>query len=93
MLERARQLGGIHLAKLFCLPVQKSATPLPLAELAIIKLLQSPIQLAYLQQLDILLIDELGMLLAKMSNEIQVFRKHSLKTNALTWNQHQVELI
>ena len=60
MSERAQELGGEHLHKLFCLPVREMASPVRLAELALVNLFRNPAQLLYLRQLQVLCIDELG---------------------------------
>jgi hypothetical protein len=60
MAKRADFLGGIHLHRLFCIPVNESASVQRLAELAIINLYKNPERLALLQRLDVLGSDELG---------------------------------
>ena len=64
---RANALGGIHMHRLFALPVKRSANPYRLAELAIDKLHRKS-QLKYLHVLrttDLLYIDECGQLSAQ----------------------------
>ena len=66
MSERAKQLGGKHLSKWFCIPVNERATPTRLAELAIARLVRNPQQLALIRSLDVLLLDEFGQISAEM---------------------------
>ncbi len=60
MLERAFQVGGIHLHKLLLLPVHEKGTVQHLAELALISIYKSPEAMLMLMTLDVLFINELG---------------------------------
>ena len=76
MCERARQLGGIHFAQLCKFPGCKSTNPCRLAELAIARLMRSAKHLEYIRSLDVLLIDELGQVSAKMLSALDIiFRR------------------
>jgi len=66
MSERAQELGGEHLHKLFCLPGRDPSSPARLAELALVNLYRNPTQLLYLRQLQVLCIDELGQIPSEM---------------------------
>jgi hypothetical protein len=66
--QRARELGGIHLHTLFKLPVGYARTETPVfeAEKALLRLVNDPIATAYLRSLDVLFIDEVGMISMEM---------------------------
>jgi len=60
MSERAQLLGGIHLHKVFNLPVREGTTVQRLAELALHSIYGNPELTALLLTLDVLFVDELG---------------------------------
>ena len=66
MSERSLQLGGEHLAKLLCIPVNERATPCRIAELALVQLHRNPRKLEFLKQLDVLCADECGPISAEL---------------------------
>lgn len=59
MCNRALQLGGIHVHKLFNLPTER-LTPHRRAELAIIKLMKCPKRIEFLRSIDVIFFDEMG---------------------------------
>ncbi len=65
MSERALQLGGIHINKMFCIPVCEGTTVSRIAEIAITNLARKPKRLGFLRQMDVLAIDELGQVSAE----------------------------
>ena len=65
MSERALELGGIHIAQLFCIPVN-DATYERKAEMALAKLLRKPALMHLLKTIDILVLDEVGQVSSKM---------------------------
>ena len=65
MLVQAKQLGGIHMSSLFCIPVNEYACPQHLVEMALMKLF-------YLRQIDILYFDELGLLSDKIMSTLDI---------------------
>jgi DNA replication protein DnaC/predicted GIY-YIG superfamily endonuclease len=76
MSVRAKQLGGRHLSYMLCIPVKEYATPQRLAELALMRLFRMPKLLALLRQIDVLLIDEFGLMSARMLLVIDIiFRR------------------
>jgi predicted GIY-YIG superfamily endonuclease len=73
MAVRARQLAGSdYISRMFCIPVHDKASVARLAELALGKLFRMPKQMAYLRQLDILLIDEFGLVSAKLLSVMDI---------------------
>jgi predicted GIY-YIG superfamily endonuclease len=72
MAVRAKQLGHEHLCRLFCIPVNENASVARLAELALIHLFRLPKRVAYLRQLDILGLDEFGILPVRMLAVIDI---------------------
>lgn len=62
--QRARELGGIHIHVLFSLRPSGaiSVTSLTMAENALMALVRNPTRTAILRKLDVLMIDELGMI-------------------------------
>lgn len=62
MAARAKQLGHEHVARIFCIPVNEKASVARLAELALIQIFRTPKQATYLRELDVLAIDEFGVL-------------------------------
>jgi hypothetical protein len=76
MSVRAKQLGGRHLSHLLCIPVKEYATPQRLAELAIMKLFRMPKLMAFLRQVDVMGLDEFGLVSDKeFSIADTVFRR------------------
>jgi predicted GIY-YIG superfamily endonuclease/DNA replication protein DnaC len=75
MSDRSIQLGGEHLSKLFCIPVNEGLTPCRIAELAYIRLLRKPKAVAYLLQIDLLVIDELGTLAAETISILDIIMR------------------
>ena len=59
MCNRALQLGGVHVHKLFLLPTER-LTPHRRSELAIIKLMKSPKRIEFIRSIDVLFFDEMG---------------------------------
>ena len=59
MCNCALQLGGIHIHKLFNLPIER-LTPHRREELAIIKLMKYPKRIEFLRSIDVIFFDEMG---------------------------------
>ena len=66
MAQRAVHLEGIHLHKLFYLPVNKRLNIHRVAETAIQSLFQHPVTLSILKMVDVLFLDEIGQISADM---------------------------
>jgi hypothetical protein len=68
--ERARSLGGEHIHLLFCMPTVKQVTEsVPVtAEKCLLNLSASPVKMAYLKRLDVLVVEEIGLLPASLLN-------------------------
>jgi hypothetical protein len=64
MAERALSLGGVHLHKLFHIPLNQNVTVQRLAEQAVVKILRYPTTLGFLCRVDIICIDEIGQISA-----------------------------
>ena len=82
--QRARELGGLHLHQLFCLQVREGVTDNTdlQSESSVMKLILSdPLKKEYLRKIDILFIDEIGLLnkqtLATIDNILKTIRKSS----------------
>jgi adenylate kinase len=72
MSVQAKQLGGVHVSSLFCIPVNEYASPQRLAEMALMKLFRRPKLMAYLRQMDVLYFDELGLLSDKIMSMLDI---------------------
>ena len=72
MSVQAKQLGGIHVSSLFCIPVNKYACPQHLAEMALMKLFWMPKLMAYLRQIDVFYFDKLGLLSEKTMSTLDI---------------------
>ena len=87
MSQRAIQIGGVHLHKLFCIPVNKKLSLHVLAENAIATLLRNPIKLHLLRQLNILFLDEIGQIstefLALLDKILQFIRGNNIYMGGL----------
>ena len=81
MSERALLLGGIHLHKLFELPVHDTASVHRLAELALLRLYKNTQALYVLQTLDVLFIDELGQLSAQLISCLDIILRRVRNSN------------
>ena len=64
--QRAVHLGGLHLHKLFYIPVNKRLTLHRVAEASIQSLFQHPVTLTILQMVDVLFLDEVGQISSEM---------------------------
>ena len=83
--QRARELGGVHLHELFCLqPFEHTNVVTDLqSEKSVLRLiLDNPLKLEYLRRLDVLFIDEIGLLSREMfaiiDNVLKTIRKSSV---------------
>jgi len=89
MSVRAKQLGGVHVSSLFCIPVNEYASPQRLAEMALMKLFRRPKLMAYLRQMDVLYFDELGLLSDKIMSTLDIIfrriRDSSLFMGGVHW--------
>ena len=72
MAERARQLGGMHIALLFLIPGVSIKDPYTLAQKAIRRLLNNRKHFELLRSLDVLLLDELGQVSADYLSTIDI---------------------
>ena len=72
MAERALSLGGVHLHKLFRIPVNQNGTVQRLAEQAVVTLLKDPKSLGFLCQLDVLCLDEIGQISSEMLSVLDI---------------------
>jgi predicted GIY-YIG superfamily endonuclease len=81
MAERALVLGGIHLHMLFEIPVNESATPHRIAELALLSLYKKPMALYILQTIDVLCIDELGQVSAQFISVLDIIMRRVRNSN------------
>ena len=66
MAQHAVHLGGVHLHKLFRLPVNRHMNLHKLAEAALQALIQNPLSLKILKMIDVLFLDEIGQISAEM---------------------------
>ena len=66
--ERARRLGGEHIHLLFSMPVldDKRYSISTMAETTLFQLVRSPVRMAALQRIDVLMIEEIGLVSAEM---------------------------
>ena len=67
-----RTWGGAHIHKIFLIPVNEGATVVRLAELALANLYRNPKEMALLQQLDILFLDENGQVSAQLMSVMDI---------------------
>lgn len=81
--KRARQIGGIHYHKLFCLPIGNNLSVHRRAELAIMKLLKNPRQLNILLSLDVLVCDELSQISAEFFTTIDMILRKVRDSNII----------
>ena len=66
MAQRAVHLGGVHIHKLFYLPVNKRLNLHRMAETALQSLMQNPVSLNILKMVDVLFLDEVGQISSEM---------------------------
>ncbi|XP_047741131.1 uncharacterized protein LOC125179393 [Hyalella azteca] len=81
--ERAQVLGGEHLHMLFCLPVSKSSlqSVAIIAEKCLGNLVRSPRKLAHLKRIDVLVIEEIGLIPGYLFNILDVVLRRIKSTN------------
>ncbi len=82
MSERSIELGGIHLSKLFCIPTERNKSPSLISEKAVLNLLKNPKQLAMLQKLEVLAIDEFGQVSAELLSVLDIILR-TIRNNSL----------
>jgi hypothetical protein len=75
MAERAQSLGGEHLNRVFCIPVNNQCNTSRLAELALIRMEKHPKRLEFLKTLDVLHFDEFGQLSAELLSVMDVIMR------------------
>ena len=75
MAERSLVLGGIHLHKLFEIPVHESAMPHCMVELVLLRLYKNSLALYILQTIDVLFVDELGQLSAQLISVLDIIMR------------------
>ena len=78
---RAVHLGGLHLHKLFSLPVKDQASIHRLAELAITRLISKPKLLRVLQMVQVLFLDELGQVSSEMLAVLDIILRKVRNSN------------
>ena len=80
---RANAFGGIHLHRLFCLPTKNTCNPRRLAELAIdrIRKKSNVVLLHCLLTMDVLVVDECGMLSAEQFSMIDLILRKLRRVN------------
>ncbi len=66
MAQRAIHLGGIHLHKLFILPVKHTLNVHAMAETSLQALMRNPVTLDILKMVDVLCLDEIGQISSQM---------------------------
>ena len=66
MAQRAIHLGGLHLHKLFILPVKQSHNVHAMAESSLQALMRNPVTLNVLKAVDVLCLDEIGQISSQM---------------------------
>ena len=81
MAERAVHIGGIHIHKLFNIPVKQNASVSRVAELSIVSLKRHPEKLQILQMMDILFFDEIGQLSANMLSCLDIILRRVRDNN------------
>jgi predicted GIY-YIG superfamily endonuclease len=76
--ERARRLGGEHIHLLFGLPVLDTQrhTISGMAEATLFRLVRSPVRLAALQRIDVLCIEEIGLVSAEIFAVMDLVLRH-----------------
>ena len=82
--ERARRLGGEHLHLFFGIPAQTSrcSTMRALAEITLFRLAKNPVRLAGLQRLDVLFIEEVGLISAQLFAVMDIVLRHVRDSSA-----------
>jgi predicted GIY-YIG superfamily endonuclease len=70
--DRAFMLGGMHIHKLFKLPVRDGGSPHRLAELAVISLQKKPEFFQFLRRLDVMFVDECGQVSAELLSVLDI---------------------
>jgi hypothetical protein len=93
MSVRAKQLGGRHLSFLFCIPVNEYATPQRLAEIALIRLYRMPKLLALLRQTDVLFIDELGLVSARLLSVLDIILRRIRNSSLFMGGVHVISTL
>ena len=66
MAQRAVHLGGLHIHKLFYLPVSRHMNLHKMAEGSLLSLVQNPVALNILKMVDVLFLDEVGQISSEM---------------------------
>ena len=64
--EKAASLGGTHIHRLMPIPVNDRGSTRRIAERTICKLHKQPIQLAFLKQIDVVLVEDIGMISSEL---------------------------
>ena len=77
------QIGGTHWHKLFILQSEKNLTPHRLAELSIIKLLQSPKEPGLIKTINVIFSDEIGQISAEMLATFDIISRRIRDSNLL----------
>jgi GIY-YIG catalytic domain len=77
MAERAQQLGVLHVAELFCIPVIRGGTPSRIAETALARIYQTPWKYQLLKTIDVLGFDEFGAVPAELISVMDIILRRS----------------
>ena len=81
MAQRAVHLGGIHLHKLFLLPVNKRLNLHRVAETALQSLFRHPVTLTVLKMVDVIFLDEVGQISAEMLSSLDLILRRIRNNN------------
>ena len=81
MAQRAVHLGGIHLHKLFYLPVNNRLNLHRVAETALQSSFQHPVELTILKMVDVLFLDEIGQISAEMLSSLDMILRKIRNNN------------
>ena len=81
MAQRAVHLGGIHLHKLFYLPVKNNMNIHRIAETSLQSLLRHPVTLSILKMVDVLFLDEVGQISCEMLSCLDIILRRIRNNN------------
>ena len=81
MSQRAVHLGGLHLHKIFYLPVKKNINHFRMSESSIQSLLKHPVSLNSLKTVDVLFLDEIGKISSQMLSCLDIILRRLISNN------------
>ena len=79
--QRAVHLGGIHLHKIFSLPVKKLHSLTQSSENALRRILQNPVSLHILKTVDIIFLDEIGQISSELMSSLDLILRQIRNNN------------